>query len=592
MKIPAIWNSNNIAQAFFDDFELCPPPGSLELKASTICEGTDVIIGASDIFVDEGVPYRIRVKDVTPGTSNSNIMDYYGCGNPGFINLSDPSSSTLYDDPGVAISCPPDPSQTQFTPYPFSCDDYCSYYEVSILYQLCGQIYTDTVIVHILCGPEVVGMASEDIACPGDDITYCVDITAPGISYQWYDQNGPVTTLSNACTDPIPFDPNNLVYVVATDLSTGCQASNTPEILLGDNCLLCTDNLIADGIFAAVDGTCLANNPTSPFSNSCLTHWENSHGKPTLGSGLTNYFAEMTAKKTLFKNRGKGIMTTMVINQGLNIAGSIDVRTNGVACELILVLDNNVVGTTNAMIPNFMGQEVWKLDLTGLAPGWHTFNLDTKVANTSSSQLIIYPQGITIGAVAEVEVDNICIERQAVVCEMDAELAPDFDLCFTFSTLLAGPFMGGVGPFTYQWSPATHLSNPTSEITGFYPPAKGTYTYPFTVTDANGCSASDDITISVVECKEGARHANELVHTECSLSPNPARERLRLDYSLAQNGIWELYDLKGRKVKSKSLDATQVHAHMNISELAPGIYLSRVSAEGRTLQQQKLVVKQ
>ena len=55
---------------------------------------------------------------------------------------------------------------------------------------------------------------------------------------------------------------------------------------------------------------------------------------------------------------------------------------------------------------------------------------------------------------------------------------------------------GGTGPYTYSWAPATGLddatvSNPTATVTS-------TTTYTVTVTDANGCTSSDPVVLSLV----------------------------------------------------------------------------------------------
>ncbi len=46
---------------------------------------------------------------------------------------------------------------------------------------------------------------------------------------------------------------------------------------------------------------------------------------------------------------------------------------------------------------------------------------------------------------------------------------------------------GGVGPYTYSWSPTTDLSPTTGDVVTYTPTAAGPYTITVTVTDANGC---------------------------------------------------------------------------------------------------------
>lgn len=64
------------------------------------------------------------------------------------------------------------------------------------------------------------------------------------------------------------------------------------------------------------------------------------------------------------------------------------------------------------------------------------------------------------------------------------------------SAALSGSATGGAGPYTYSWSPATGLSDshaptPTATISA-------TTTYTLNVTDANGCIATDAVTVNYV----------------------------------------------------------------------------------------------
>jgi len=62
-------------------------------------------------------------------------------------------------------------------------------------------------------------------------------------------------------------------------------------------------------------------------------------------------------------------------------------------------------------------------------------------------------------------------------------------------TTLNGQATGGTGGYTYSWSPTTGLGNPNIANPNACPTTTTTYT--LTVTDANGCSAQDQVVISV-----------------------------------------------------------------------------------------------
>jgi PKD repeat protein len=56
---------------------------------------------------------------------------------------------------------------------------------------------------------------------------------------------------------------------------------------------------------------------------------------------------------------------------------------------------------------------------------------------------------------------------------------------------------GGVPPYSYSWLPVTNLTNPTASQTGVTN-VTANATYTMTVTDANGCTATDEVQVSVL----------------------------------------------------------------------------------------------
>jgi hypothetical protein len=83
-----------------------------------------------------------------------------------------------------------------------------------------------------------------------------------------------------------------------------------------------------------------------------------------------------------------------------------------------------------------------------------------------------------------------------------ADAGPDQSVVYGYGsncTELAGIANGGVGPYTYSWSPGG--STPDEATTEVCPSTTTTYT--LTVTDANGCSRTDDVTVFVNDVRCG-----------------------------------------------------------------------------------------
>ncbi|MCA1800651.1 MAG: SprB repeat-containing protein, partial [Actinobacteria bacterium] len=92
--------------------------------------------------------------------------------------------------------------------------------------------------------------------------------------------------------------------------------------------------------------------------------------------------------------------------------------------------------------------------------------------------------------------------------------------CPTSEALLTGVATGGVelsgGGYIYSWSPAGGLGDPASDITTAKP--SSTVTYTLTVTDANGCTASDNLQIEVRPSLTAVASADDNIIGTCPLS--------------------------------------------------------------------------
>jgi len=85
------------------------------------------------------------------------------------------------------------------------------------------------------------------------------------------------------------------------------------------------------------------------------------------------------------------------------------------------------------------------------------------------------------------------------LCPCTADAGDDAAICFGETTQLNASGTG-VGSLSYEWSPAASLDNATTAIPFASP--ESTTTYIVTVTDDNGCTATDDVLVTVSDTTE------------------------------------------------------------------------------------------
>jgi hypothetical protein len=384
---------------------------------SPICENEGVIITPTNIHPEPSQPWTLTVEGVVPGQSQGiNPKTYYGCGDPGILDLSDPAGSGLYD---TGLAACPTSLQPDGTPYPFTCDEVCEYYRIIIRYQVCTLFFSDTLIVHVLCAPKVESEANPDYVCPGDPVIYCVTNPQNGLSYQWYDQNGSVAGGNTACTGPHFYQSGDAYYVVATDPSNGCSSTSIPQITEDPNCVdssWCPNNLVPNSTFASYNPSCLSSFPVSPFFNGCVSAWSASNGSPQLQNAPQNPYAQLNSSNF---GGDEGIFASAFLPNGLNVGGSINLNPSGNSGTLYIVAANGLTNNNGSTFPTVASQVLWTFDLSSLPTGWNTISLPQVVVNANYSQLAIHlVHNGGFFAKSRIKLDNLCLERLPFNCKM------------------------------------------------------------------------------------------------------------------------------------------------------------------------------
>ena len=78
-----------------------------------------------------------------------------------------------------------------------------------------------------------------------------------------------------------------------------------------------------------------------------------------------------------------------------------------------------------------------------------------------------------------------------------------------------------------------------------------------------------------------------------SISPNPNDGNFRIMYMLPHNqkGVFEVYDVNGRKVYSQNLPPWSTLQYVSVSDLPEGIYQCVITSDGKRAVKKTLIMK-
>jgi hypothetical protein len=132
----------------------------------------------------------------------------------------------------------------------------------------------------------------------------------------------------------------------------------------------------------------------------------------------------------------------------------------------------------------------------------------------------------------------------------------------------------GAGFSSYLWSDGSTGQTLVADETG---------TYSVTVTDANGCTGSDEVMVNI----EPNAVNDQLLAGRLLLSPNPTSGLINLAFLDFELGDYTLtvYNLAGSviRIENMRIQAASHAAQLDLGALAKGTYLIRIAAEGGVL---------
>ncbi len=147
---------------------------------------------------------------------------------------------------------------------------------------------------------------------------------------------------------------------------------------------------------------------------------------------------------------------------------------------------------------------------------------------------------------------------------------------------------GGTGDYIYSWDRWSHVNDPAIPNPIATPP--GNLTFVVTVTDENGCSESDAVSIIVIG---GTGINDDITNISLRIFPNPGSGLFTIAFSNAVNEQYlriTVNNLSGQKVYEEVCDIKPgIEKQIDISYLPEGLYILTINGETTNYERQLII---
>ncbi|MDX2247619.1 MAG: PKD domain-containing protein [Bacteroidia bacterium] len=319
---------------------------------------------------------------------------------------------------------------------------------------------SDTVFRTIVVFPPPDVDAGPDVnTCAGDTIT--LQSSDPFISYQWSPSTGLISPDSLQQVSVVP--PSSGQYILTVTDVNGCEAQDTVAVFV-DNTFKVTarpDSVVCRG------GSFLLN---AGSNGGILYEWTSLPQANISNPAIANPAVANLDTTTMFYIRSE------------NALGCESLDSVRIEVFEVFTLEDTFVCDGNSILLQ-----------TNNGVSWIWTPNNGTLSSTTISSPVASPLATTTYTVTATSADG-CISTKDILVEVlpnpVAEAGRDIEICWGDSTLLQAS--GGV---SYQWTPATGLSDPTVANPVATPVL--TTTYYVTVTDLNGCEDTDSVRVQV-----------------------------------------------------------------------------------------------
>ncbi len=308
----------------------------------------------------------------------------------------------------------------------------------------------------------VVNVNSLPTANAGSDITICKGTSTQlsasgGISYQW----SPTTGLSNPnINNPLASPVNTTTYTVTVTDINGCKNIDDIKVIV---------NSLPIANAGSDISICKGSNTTLNASGGILYHWSPSTGlnNPNISNPIAS--PNITTNYIVAVENSNGCISSDSVIVTVNTLPIVNAGNDVSICSGSSTQLNASGGVSYLWTPS-----------TGLSNPYISNPIASPVAITTYTVKVTDANGCSSNDDVQVKVNAL----------PTAKAGFDATICLGGSTQL-----NASGGISYHWNPSSGLSN--SNIANPLASPLTTTIYSVTVTDSNGCTASDEVKITV-----------------------------------------------------------------------------------------------
>lgn len=399
-----------------------------------------------------------------------------------------------------------------------------------------------TVSVASCCSATPAFTATMDTVCPGDSV-YFNNTSTGGVSNTWFVNNSLVSSSTNYGQ---PF-PNAGTYNVKLVVdATGCSDSITKPVyvIASSNCCPVNPGFTASATSACSgDSVYFTNNSVGATSQTWYV------GSNAVGTG-TDYGQVFTAA---------GSYTISLVASDGSCSDSISQTIQVTNPSVNLGPDSTICpDATILLVAGFSYDSVlWSDGSTGstLNVGVGTHFVEVYLAGCPAYDTVVV-SAITVAP---------------------ANLGADTAICVGDSLILDATRSGA----SYMWQDNSTAASFTVSAAGMYW---------VVITEANGCTTSDTVSITVDSCGAGME---DYINQQLAVYPQPARQEFTVELTNGFDLISNLriVNMSGQVVLEQNLRAWNGSIQINSGNLPEGVYVLQLSGES-VLVNRSLVIKQ